>query len=305
MSAAPAAERRPPVAAAAGPAAAGDDRRGGRALWLGALAVLLLGALALRVWGVQTGLPFVYNPDENAHFVPRAIGMFGHTLNPGYFINPPAYTYLLHAVLWLRFGGREAVGASFAADPTEVFTLARLLSGLSGTLAVGFLAWAGARLFDRTTGLVAGVLAAVAFLPVHYGHFALNDVPTLAPLCLCAGRHRRGPAHRAPARLRARRGGARGGVRDQVHGGHRAALAAGGGRRGERPGGRRAGRAAARAGARRRARAGRLPGRQPVRAVRLRHLPRGPGEAVRGLLRRRGQARASPRTTASSTTCRR
>jgi hypothetical protein len=36
----------------------------------------------------------------------------------------------------------------------------------------------------------------VAFLPVHYSHFALNDVPTLAPLCLglvgIAGVYRRG-----------------------------------------------------------------------------------------------------------------
>ena len=111
--------------------------------------------------------------------------MFGHTLNPGYFINPPAYTYLLHLVLWLRFDGREAVGASYAADPTEIFTLARVTAGVLGTLAVGFLAWAGARLFDRATGLVAAVVMAVAFLPVHYGHFALNDVPALAPLCLC------------------------------------------------------------------------------------------------------------------------
>ena len=164
--------------------------------WAAAVVLLVLAALGLRLWGLRTGLPFVYNADENAHFVPRAIGMFGHTYNPGYFINPPAYTYLLHVALWLRFGGREAVGASYAADPTEVFTIARALSGLLGAVAVGFLAWAGARLFDRRTGLVAALLLAVAFLPVHYAHFALNDVPTLAPLCLAlagvAGVLRRG-----------------------------------------------------------------------------------------------------------------
>ena len=42
---------------------------------------------------------------------------------------------------------------------------------------------AGARLFDdRRVGLLAGALLAVAFLPVHYSHFALNDAPMLAPL---------------------------------------------------------------------------------------------------------------------------
>ena len=65
-----------------------------------------------------------------------------------------------------------------------MFALARALSGVLGAIAVGLLAWAGARLFDRRIGLVAAALLAVAFLPVHYAHFALNDVPTLAPLCL-------------------------------------------------------------------------------------------------------------------------
>jgi hypothetical protein len=156
-------------------------RRHPYALGLGAL---LLGALLLRLWGLKTGLPYVYNADENSHFVPRAIGMFGHSYNPGYFINPPALTYLLHAVFFLRWGGGDDVRAAFAADPGSVFAIARAVSAVAGTVAVGLLAWAGARLFDRRVGLIAAALLAVAFLPVHYSHLALNDVPTLAPLCL-------------------------------------------------------------------------------------------------------------------------
>ena len=148
------------------------------------VALLLIGALGLRLWGIEHGLPYVFNADENAHFVPRAIGMFGHSLNPGYFINPPAFTYLLHAAFWVRWGGREALGDAFAADPGTVFTLARVLSAVLGAAAVGFLVWAGRRLFDLRVGLVAGALLAVAFLPVHYAHLAVNDVPALAPLCL-------------------------------------------------------------------------------------------------------------------------
>jgi len=149
-----------------------------------ALGALLTGALLLRLWGIDHGLPYVYNADENAHFVPRAIGMFGHTYNPGYFINPPAFTYLLHVVFWLRYGGREDLGDAFAADPGDVFVLARVTAALLGTAAVGLLYVAGARLFDRRIGFLAAALLAVAFLPVHYAHYALNDVPALAPLCL-------------------------------------------------------------------------------------------------------------------------
>jgi hypothetical protein len=149
-----------------------------------ALAAVLAGAFSLRLWGFRQGLPLVYNADENAHFVAGAIGMFGHTYNPNYFINPPAYTYLLHAAFAVGFGGRDGVSAAFARDPGEVFAVARALSAMLGAVSVGLLAWAGARMFDRRVGLVAAALLAVAFLPVHYAHFALNDVPTLAPVCL-------------------------------------------------------------------------------------------------------------------------
>ena len=159
--------------------------------WAASLALLLAGALALRVVGVEHGLPYAYNADENANFVPRAIGLFGHGLDPGYFVNPPAYTYLVHAVLAVWFGGRAGVAQAFAADPTDAWIVGRLVAAGLGTAAVGLLAATGARLFDRRTGWLAGALLAAAFLPVLYSHLALNDVPLLLPLVLslygCAG----------------------------------------------------------------------------------------------------------------------
>src|SRR4051794_22255326 len=154
--------------------------------WPAALAGLFLGSLILRLVGISTGLPYVYNADENSHFVPRAVGMFGHSLNPDYFVNPPAYTYLVHALFTLRWGTNPAtVGGAYAADPTAAFEIARAASATLGALAVVLTAIAAARLFDdRRVGIVAGALLGVAFLPVHYGHFALNDAPTLAPVAL-------------------------------------------------------------------------------------------------------------------------
>ena len=61
------------------------------------------------------GLPYSYNLDERAHFVPHAVAMTGGDLNPGYFINPPALTYLLAAYLSvIHLGGVEQW---FADDP--------------------------------------------------------------------------------------------------------------------------------------------------------------------------------------------
>jgi hypothetical protein len=161
-----------------------------------ALPAVLLLALLLRLWGLRHGLPYVFSADENAHFVPRAIGMFGHSLDPQYFVNPPAFTYLLHAAFWVRWHTRAAVGNAFAVDPGTAFALARVLVAVLGAVAAGLIGWAGARLAGRAVGLVAAALFAVAFLPVHYAHFAVNDVPALAPLCLslvgAAGVYRHG-----------------------------------------------------------------------------------------------------------------
>jgi hypothetical protein len=153
-------------------------------IWGSAIGAVLLVAFLLRIWGVGHGLPYAYNADENAHFVTRAIGLFGHDWDPNYYVNPPAYTYLVHLALGLWYGGRAGVSNSFAADPTEIWIIARTLAALTGTLAVWLLYLAGSRLVDRRVGLLSAGIFAVAFLPVFYSKLALNDVPTLAGLCL-------------------------------------------------------------------------------------------------------------------------
>jgi len=171
-----------------GPALRGAPRRGGRDLrawaWSG-LAVVLAGGLALRLWGVRQGLPYAFNTDEDQHFVPRAIRMFADgTLNPHYFANPPAYTYALHALFAVSYGGAAGAEQAFALHPESLYTLARVLAAVLGTGALWLLYLTGARLFNRAVGLLAAAIEAVAFLPVFYAHLALNDVPTLAPLTL-------------------------------------------------------------------------------------------------------------------------
>jgi 4-amino-4-deoxy-L-arabinose transferase-like glycosyltransferase len=152
-----------------------------------ALGWILLGALALRLWSVKHGLPYVYSVDEEQHFVPHAVDMVGGSLNPHYFENPPALTYLLAAVFKLRFHAGFPFGSggfrhAFTRDPTAVFTTARVVVALLGTLSVGLIYWAGTRFYDRRVGLVAAVLMACAFLPVFYAKQALNDAVTLVPL---------------------------------------------------------------------------------------------------------------------------
>ncbi|HEX6695834.1 MAG TPA: glycosyltransferase family 39 protein [Solirubrobacteraceae bacterium] len=173
---------RPALIGALSPGAPSPGER--RWPWWVGLGVVLVVALGLRLWGVRQGLPYAYNADENAHFVPGAIGLFGHGWDPHYFVNPPAYTYLLHVVFDVWFGGRAGVSKALATNPTEVFVVARVTAGVVGTLAVWLVYLAGARLFGRAVGLLAAALLAVSFLAVFYSHLALNDVPTLAPIAL-------------------------------------------------------------------------------------------------------------------------
>ncbi len=162
---------------------AGVDRTR-RWVWPG-LAVVLGGGLTLRLWGVRQGLPYAYNVDEAEHFVPRAVEMFQKgTLNPHYFANPPAFTYLLHFLFGLWYGGASGTVHALALHPDEVYTLARVAAALLGTGALWLLYVTGARLFNRAVGLLAAAIEAVAFLPAFYAHLALNDVPTLFPLTL-------------------------------------------------------------------------------------------------------------------------
>jgi hypothetical protein len=165
-------------------------RRRRPSVWTLAFVTLLAAALGLRLWGIKQGLPYVYNVDENSNFVPTAVAFFSGDYNPHYFVNPPAFSYLLHAVFAIWYGGgwpfgtRGEVSEAYAIDPTSVFVLARVTAALLGVAAVALIHATGARLYDRRVGLLAGAIVATAFLPVFYSHLALNDVPALLPLTL-------------------------------------------------------------------------------------------------------------------------
>ena len=156
------------------------------AFWV--LGAILASGLALRLWNIGHGLPYVFNADEELHFVSIAVRMFEDgTFNPRYFENPPAITYVFYLLFKLRFGvgfpfGESRFVRDFANDPEAAFLLARVTVALIGTLVAGLVYWAGSRFYGRRVGLLAAALLAFCFLPVFYSKHALNDVVTMAPL---------------------------------------------------------------------------------------------------------------------------
>ncbi|MGH2841920.1 MAG: hypothetical protein ACRDKY_13950, partial [Solirubrobacteraceae bacterium] len=151
---------------------------------IGLLGVLVL-ALGLRLWGIRYGLPVAYNLDERSHFVPRAVEFFDNrSIDPDYQLNPSGLIEWIAGWLGIVHYWRDGVVTTWNTDPAQIWTTARVASALLATAAVGFVYAAGVRFFDRRAGLIAAALLATCFLPVHYGHLALNDAPSLAPSAL-------------------------------------------------------------------------------------------------------------------------
>ena len=161
-------------------------------VWLGLVIVL---AFALRVSGLQYGLPSVYNPDEVA-IMARALSFAKGTLNPHNFLYPTFYFYVLFGwvgaylgFVWLT-GGVASVAALqqlYFTDPTGIYTAGRLLGAVLGTLCVPAIYRLGRQLFDVRVGLAAAAFLAVAPLAVRDSHYVKHDIPaTLAVIVAMA-----------------------------------------------------------------------------------------------------------------------
>ena len=156
------------------------------------LALILLSGLALRLWNIDYGLPFVYSVDEGSHFANRAVEMFWQDFDPGYYQNPAAYTYLVYGLLRVMYGPLgflfdlpfANVTEQFAKNPTEIWIAARTLAAVLCMVGVLATYWAARRLWGVREGLVAAALLSFAFLPVAYSRVAVTDVGALAGVAL-------------------------------------------------------------------------------------------------------------------------
>jgi 4-amino-4-deoxy-L-arabinose transferase-like glycosyltransferase len=140
------------------------SERGRRRGWAAALVGLVGLAAALRLPGIQYGLPHpLLNPDE-ANIVPRAWRMVhGGGLDPDWFDYP---TLVMYALAPLQ--------APFE-EPS--YLTARVAIALAGVAVVAASWWLGAHAYGRLAGAVAAACVAVATTHVAYSHMAVTDVP--------------------------------------------------------------------------------------------------------------------------------
>jgi len=132
------------------------------------LAAILALAAALRLIGIEYGLPFggLLNPDEQS-IVPRSWAMVhGAGLDPHWFDYPSLVLYVL------------APFQAWQGEPS--YLTARLVVAAFGVGAVAAAWWLGRVAYGRTAGLVAGAVVAVETIGVAYSHMAVTDVPMTA-----------------------------------------------------------------------------------------------------------------------------
>ena len=162
--------------------------------------LILMAAFALRIWGIDFGLPnTLARPDETT-LVHRALAIGAGDLNPHFFRYPSLHFYVLALVYGLYFLAGRATGHfdgvedfqyEFFAEPSTIFILGRLLTAMMGTASVALVYSIATRWRGRTAGVLSALFLAVAFLHVRDSHFLTLDVPAtfyLLVACLFAWR---------------------------------------------------------------------------------------------------------------------
>jgi 4-amino-4-deoxy-L-arabinose transferase-like glycosyltransferase len=156
-------------------------------LWL---ALILFVALALRVWGINFGLPYTLHVDEGALVMPALKILQTGDFNPHHFDYGSLHIYLLALayIPYFLYGARSGVFQNIQSIPViddyhmittypypTVFLVGRVVSALLGVLTVYWAYRVGARIWDRRIGLIAALLLAVMPAAVRMSHFIVGD----------------------------------------------------------------------------------------------------------------------------------
>jgi 4-amino-4-deoxy-L-arabinose transferase-like glycosyltransferase len=154
------------------------------------LAVILILALGLRLWGVGFGLPHLYHPDEGAIVMPALGILQTGDFNPHRFDYGSVHIYLLAVVyaVYFLYGARQGFFQSTQDIPVfqdyraittypfpGVFLAGRMVSAILGALMVWSLYRISARVWGQRVGLIAAGLLAVLPAMVRHSHFIIAD----------------------------------------------------------------------------------------------------------------------------------
>ena len=159
------------------------------------ITLILIGALGIRLLGVHRGLPYIHEWDEPFVLTPVMRMFLFRTLNPGFFVYPSLYYYLLLPVMYLHYAYLHLRGVIPSTDDIilahpqmlagygwyisypSFYLWARAFTALLGAATVYLTYRIGKATFGAGVGLLAAALLAAAPGAVYYADTVRVDIP--------------------------------------------------------------------------------------------------------------------------------
>jgi len=140
--------------------------------------LIFLLAFSLRLWGNTFGLPYFFHPDEARLTIPALEIAERGQWNPGNFIYPTGFIYLL----FFGFKLISFFGLTFQhyqADLILFHWLGRFYSALLGAGSVWLIYALGKKAYGSSAGIVAALFLGLNFVHIKESHYATTDVMNL------------------------------------------------------------------------------------------------------------------------------
>ena len=156
------------------------------------LILILMVALALRIWGISFGLPHIYHTDEWFE-VKRALKL-GEGVIDYNRISKGGYFYLLFIEYGVYFVILKLIGAvksgsdflyKILLDPTQLWLISRITTAVIGTINCYLLYLLGKKTHSTLTGICAAGFMATNMVHVQSSHYIAVDIPLTCLLTFC------------------------------------------------------------------------------------------------------------------------
>lgn len=152
------------------------SRTKGFGIWL-----ILLIALTVRIWGTNFGLPyFFFHTDENRyiHYILSILAPDEYHLRAR--LDFPSFFYYVLALVSGVYYSLGRIFASFHSvkdiSLSTLYLLLRMTTAVFSTAVVYLTYRIGKKLYNRTVGLIAGLILSFTFLDVLTSHYIKHDV---------------------------------------------------------------------------------------------------------------------------------
>src|SRR5690554_1662428 len=151
------------------------------------LSLILLVALALRIWATWWGLPYLFHNDEGNEII-RAMQLGAGDYNFAR-ISKGGFFYLLFVEYGILFVVLMALGVVssptefaeyFVREPSLFYLIARITAAIIGAATVYLVYRIARHAYSAAAGLFAAGLLAVNVLHTNLSHYATVDVPMTA-----------------------------------------------------------------------------------------------------------------------------